>query len=296
MLACLAAQTCVFGALMFPIHESTTKCVQLYHRCLKKHRKNNSDLIQVQYKEVHEIALSDQCKEENEDETRNEERLGRQHSKVNLNFNSLPHSSEFEDGDIAMQLQEEHLATNCGYPVQRPDAHFLEQEGLSDGCTKHENGESVLLSDTESKEDEASPLVQNFVSIDGTTVKSPTNTNNIESRESITEAHLVNRKAATQDVTTADCHSVSRFSSIHNLEGAGLQSTFSGSKTSVCPEASGENKSNLAVFKNIPFIMLCVNLFLANAACGIFNIHLPAFSEQVCKCLVMQKTIDLFFV
>ncbi|KAK7090083.1 hypothetical protein V1264_009930 [Littorina saxatilis] len=38
--------------------------------------------------------------------------------------------------------------------------------------------------------------------------------------------------------------------------------------------------SNLVIFKNIPFLFLLVNLFLSNAACGIFSIHLPAFSHQ----------------
>ena len=39
--------------------------------------------------------------------------------------------------------------------------------------------------------------------------------------------------------------------------------------------------SDWAIFKNVPFLFLCLQLFLSNMACGIFNIHLPAFSEQV---------------
>ncbi|XP_067669210.1 monocarboxylate transporter 14-like [Haliotis asinina] len=44
-------------------------------------------------------------------------------------------------------------------------------------------------------------------------------------------------------------------------------------------QSRGTTESQLDIFKNLAFVVLCVNQVLVNASCGIFNIHIAAFCK-----------------
>ncbi|XP_046548152.1 monocarboxylate transporter 14-like [Haliotis rubra] len=60
-----------------------------------------------------------------------------------------------------------------------------------------------------------------------------------------------------------------------------LKDDFEPSKNGfVTQETVTSGGSQLDIFKNVAFVVFCVNQVLVNAACGVFNIHLAAFCES----------------
>ncbi|XP_076453763.1 monocarboxylate transporter 14-like isoform X2 [Babylonia areolata] len=87
-----------------------------------------------------------------------------------------------------------------------------------------------------------------------------------------------------------DLRALAFFPSLHSLQGfAGVVTpapdldllTSPGPDVQRSGKGGGEGGVGFRkIFKNLSFLFLCVNLFLSNMAISIFNIHLPAFSQQ----------------
>ncbi|XP_046349481.2 monocarboxylate transporter 14-like [Haliotis rufescens] len=59
-----------------------------------------------------------------------------------------------------------------------------------------------------------------------------------------------------------------------------LKDDFEATENGLFTEGNRTSESQLDIFKNVAFVVFCVNQIMVNAACGVFNIHLPAFCES----------------
>ena len=327
ILACISAHVCVFGALMFPIHEPASRlCPLLLRPCGNGGKEAESvegDGGWNGSTEKDAIRGNDMSHEVPEN-TYVSEGLGpegfRQGSagggtpsepRIDLdsNFNgadeqSIPllrkaagpvsHGTKDRCSVPAPSSRSNNStdAVNAtGSPLSSPngftDAHFGSRKSLN-----HISHHLCLTRTQEPHE------VVRQLSSSAHTIHRPHG--KLEAREEALAGNPLSvQEPGSPKGSVVDTRTLSAYSSIQSLYSIGLSSArelvaqspdlrgveagevhdLGGGESDVVMDAS-----NLAIFKNIPFLFLCLNLILSNMACGIFNIHLPAFSQEVRYC------------
>lgn len=326
ILACISAHVCVFGALMFPIHEPASLwCLSLLRRCGiggKEAESVEGDGGWNGSTEQDAIRGNDVSQEVPEN-TSVTEGLGpegfRQGSAgagtpskpridPDSNLNGADEQSTpllrkaagpASDGtkdrcSVLAPCSRSNNSTDAvsatGSPLSSPngftDAHFGSRKSLNH--ISHQ----LHLTRTQEPHEAVRQLSSSAHNVHRPHGK--------EAREETLAGSLLTVQGpGSLKGSVVDTRTLSAYSSIQSLYSIGLPSARE--LVALSPDLQGVedgevhdlgggesdvvmDASNLAIFKNIPFLFLCLNLILSNMACGIFNIHFPAFSQEVRYC------------
>ena len=320
ILASVSAHVCVFGALMFPLHEPAAKCLLLFRRCWSGQKaesfgENDGSGGRDGGKEKGAVCSNDASHEVLEN-TSASEGPGPEDTRHNLD-GTVQNRCDIDDGfDVHADRPEEQtlLLRKVGAASREGKDRYIPVPSSGSENT------ADITSATESPFSPPNASNAHFGSrkslnkIAHLLCLTETQTPHESSRQFSSSAQNIHRLHKTQGDTKEtlarsllnvegrgsrrenglDLRTISAFSSIQSLYSLGLPSAGDVVALSVdakvdkdveADNAGGGTRdgdsSNLAIFRNIPFLMLCLNLILSNMSCGIFNIHLPAFSQEV---------------
>ena len=332
ILAGVSAHVCVFGALMFPVHEPAPKCLLLLSRC-----RGAEERVSIQ-----DDDKNDACDESREkpalcsnhisqevpegvsksqelslEDTKGGSRIfgapqepGREYTKRG-NLVSGEQSTENGDHDVTVNNidkpeEQTLLPRKTGSSSYTNKDHYALNSRNKHAADIPDVTESPFSPPAASSGHFGSRISMNKISQHLCSTKTQTphefsrqfssSAQNVhrpmyntqDTRETLARSLLNVEDRGSQRGSRLDLRTISAYSSVQSLYSLGLPSAGDFVAMSADDEdgevvdgGDGDGCSDLAIFRNIPFLFLCLNLILSNMAIGIFNIHLPAFSQEV---------------